>query len=354
MPDLAPDERDARSHRLTGALLGVALGDALGLPFEGLSPDAVRFDGVDRFRLLGRTGFVSDDTEQSALILASCLRGGADDDACVRAFRRAMIGWFWRLPFGIGGATLRACVRMSLGIRRSGVRSAGNGAAMRAGVLGVALADAPLRRRTLGRRLAEVTHIDSRAVEAALYVAELAALAARRPPALEVSARETLVEDARAVVESPVLVDALNAAVQLAARDEVCLDEATRTLGHTGFVVHSIAICTFVFLRSGHDALASIEACLRAGGDTDTHAAIVGGWVGASLGDVWPPGLVARLHDGPFGPRHLRALAAATVEGRPPPRWSSMAALVRNLVLYPVILAHGFARLVPWRSRGGT
>lgn len=63
-----------RQDRVLGALLGVALGDALGLPFEGLSMRRVarRFRGADRFRLVGRTGFVSDDTEQTALVLASC------------------------------------------------------------------------------------------------------------------------------------------------------------------------------------------------------------------------------------------------------------------------------------------
>jgi len=77
--------------RTLGALLGVALGDAAGLPFEGLSMKrvATRFDRADEFRLLGKAGFVSDDTEQSALVAQALARGGSDDDACVRAFRRS-------------------------------------------------------------------------------------------------------------------------------------------------------------------------------------------------------------------------------------------------------------------------
>ncbi len=59
--------------RLAGTLLGTALGDALGLPAEGLGARAIRrrFGRLDRFRLLGSTGFVSDDTEQSALVAQS-------------------------------------------------------------------------------------------------------------------------------------------------------------------------------------------------------------------------------------------------------------------------------------------
>jgi ADP-ribosylglycohydrolase len=66
--------------RLLGVLLGTALGDALGLPAEGMSARAIarRFGRMDRFRLLGSTGFVSDDTEQAALI-AQALAQHPDD-----------------------------------------------------------------------------------------------------------------------------------------------------------------------------------------------------------------------------------------------------------------------------------
>ncbi|MCB9611237.1 MAG: ADP-ribosylglycohydrolase family protein [Sandaracinus sp.] len=351
-PPPVPNRQSTSSSRLAGALFGVALGDALGLPFEGLGVDAVRsrFERADRFRLFGRTGFVSDDTEQSTLLLESLRRGGDDDDACVRAFRRAMVGWFWRLPFGIGGATLRACLRLSFGVRPSGVRSAGNGAAMRAGVLGVVLADDPGRRRRLGKRLAEVTHRDERAVQGALYVAELAALASRGAADTH-DARWELVRRARNVLAEPSLVAAVESARELVAR-EASVSDASRALGHTGFVVHSLGLCTFVFLRFGGEPMRALEACIEAGGDTDTHGAIVGCWVGASHGDVWPRALVSRLHDGPFGPTHLRALVHATAADEVLPHWSRIAAFARNLALYPVVLAHGFSRLLLSRAPG--
>ncbi|HXX93592.1 MAG TPA: ADP-ribosylglycohydrolase family protein, partial [Planctomycetota bacterium] len=135
--------------RLTGTLLGTALGDALGLPAEGMSARRIarRFGRVHRFHLLGRTGFVSDDTEQSALVAQSLARHPGDRDLCVRAFRRSLLGWFWRLPWGVGLATVRASFRIMLGRRPSGVRSAGNGAAMRAAVLGAYFHDRPDERR---------------------------------------------------------------------------------------------------------------------------------------------------------------------------------------------------------------
>ncbi len=95
--------------------------------------------------------------------------------------------------------------------------------------------------------------------------------------------------------------------------------------------------------------MSGIEAAIRAGGDTDSHAAIVGGWLGALHGaTALPMRLIRRIHDGPFGPTHLEELATSVVEGAPTPAWSWPYALLRNLALYPVILAHGFARLLPW------
>ena len=203
-------------------------------------------------------------------------------------------------------------------------------------------------RRRLGRALATVTHTDERAVEGALYVSELSALCASP----EARTRAALVSAAREVVRDPAILDAIDTAVR-SAREP--LDDAAAQLGTTGFIFHTVGLCTYVFLRFGEDPMSGIDACIRAGGDTDSHAAIVGGWLGALHGAAaLPLPLVRRIQDGPFGPTHLERLAAAVVAGGPPPRWSWMYALARNLMLYPVILAHGFARLVPWRSRGGT
>ena len=138
--------------RLIGTLLGTALGDALGLPAERMSPGAIqrRFGRVDRFRLFGRTGVVSDDTEQTVLSAQSLVRHPADLDCCVEAFRKSLLGWFCRLPWGIGRATLRSCLRIALGIHPSGVRSAGSGAAMRAAILGTSSTTNPKQGKRLG------------------------------------------------------------------------------------------------------------------------------------------------------------------------------------------------------------
>jgi ADP-ribosyl-[dinitrogen reductase] hydrolase len=60
-----------RERALRGALWGTALGDALGLRYEGLSARAVSrsFDPLAGVGLVGTRLVVSDDTEQTALVL---------------------------------------------------------------------------------------------------------------------------------------------------------------------------------------------------------------------------------------------------------------------------------------------
>lgn len=342
-----PDQDEAHDHDL-----GTALGDALGLPAERMSARAIarRFGRVDRFRLLGRTGFVSDDTEQAALVAQSLARHPDDVDGCARAFRRSLLGWFARLPWGVGRATVRSCVRIGLGISPSGVMSAGNGASMRAAIVGAFLHDRPERRRAFGRALAEVTHRDVRAVEGALYVAELTASCVRSPRG---GSPAPCQEEARRIVADAELGEAIDRAVELAVRG-ADTPEAATACRTSGFVVHTLAFATYGLLRFGLDPLPALTEAVSAGGDTDSIGAILGGWLGALHGESGlPSALVGRIHDGPFGPTHLRALASCLGEiheGRPgrPPRYSPAAAMARNLALYPVILGHGLRRLAPF------
>jgi ADP-ribosylglycohydrolase len=342
---------ESGDERLTGILLGTALGDALGLPCEGMSARAIarRFGKVDRFRLLFDRGFVSDDTEQSALIAQSLARHPDDVEACVRAFRRSLFGWFCRLPWGVGKATLFSCVRIGIGLRPTGVRSAGNGAAMRSAIVGGFFRDRPHRRREFARALAEVTHRDPRAVEGAVFVAEVAALAALGPG--DVS-RIAILREAGQVVEDPTLATALGRASELAA-DVRTPGDAARECGTSGYVVETLAFASYCFARFGDDPMQALTRSIQAGGDTDSIAAILGGWLGALHGpERLDATLLGRIHDGPFGPSHLRALGdclAGRIEGRcePPPSYSITHSLARNLALYPVVVGHGLRRLLP-------
>jgi ADP-ribosylglycohydrolase len=121
-----------RRERLVGLLLGTAVGDALGLPREGMSARrAARMFGGAPLRhrfFLGR-GMVSDDTEHACMTAQALLASGGDAAGFARSLAWRLRGWILSAPAGIGFGTLRAILKLWIGFSpsASGVRSAGNG-----------------------------------------------------------------------------------------------------------------------------------------------------------------------------------------------------------------------------------
>ena len=188
-PPVLP-RRTMPADRLAGCLLGTAVGDALGLPRENLSPrraarlfpgpvrhgllPAVRPVGGNRWR-----GMVSDDTEHTVLSALGPDRGADRPGALRPRPRPAVEVVAGRRPLrvgqsdadrlrdrprtrpsgasrsGLGKATLIACAKLCVGVPpdRSGAPSAGNGPVMRAALPGVFFLNDPERRRAFGRGL---------------------------------------------------------------------------------------------------------------------------------------------------------------------------------------------------------
>src|SRR3954471_4814661 len=157
----------ADERSLTSCLTGMAVGDALGLPHEGLSPRRARrrFPDVDRFHFLVGRGMFSDDTEHACMTGQALLYSGGDGPRFARSLAWRLRWWLVGCPPAIGLATLKACLKLWLGFgpNRSGVWSAGNGPCMRAPVLGVALENCPELIAEFVRRCTRITHTDPKA-----------------------------------------------------------------------------------------------------------------------------------------------------------------------------------------------
>src|SRR5262249_57883228 len=101
----------ARPDQIVGVILGTAVGDALGLPREGLSRRRARklFGGPPlRHRFLFGHGMVSDDTEHTCMTAQALLRAPEDVDAFARSLAWRLRFWLLGLPAATGWATLRA------------------------------------------------------------------------------------------------------------------------------------------------------------------------------------------------------------------------------------------------------
>jgi len=290
--------------RFRGALLGVAVGDALGFPFEGsthsfmaaLGPDAMQAFEAHRSGYFP-PGQFSDDTQMSiatveAILAAKGFSGRAIAEAFLPLWRENRI--IGRSP----GCTeaIERLIERTADWRTSGCEEgrAGNGAAKRAIPLGLWNYDEPERLVEETVLAAEITHRDPRAVAGAVGVAAAVAYA--------ITHREVILGEWIDAVSTgmapiaPAFARHLQELPHLLSRGE---PEAIRTIGRFGFddpglappdrvsafVVPSVMTAFYWFLRHPDDWRATVAGCLRSGGDVDTIASIGGGISGAFNGE---------------------------------------------------------------------
>lgn len=356
----------SRQH-FAGLLLGGAVGDALGLPAEGLSPARQRkwWPGDLRQRLLFGRGMISDDTEHAFMTAQALLEAGGDVERFRRSLAWKLRWWFVALPAGVGLATARACLRLCFGVppERSGVNSAGNGPAMRSAILGAVFAHEPGKRREFVRASTRLTHLDPRAETAALAVAEAAAWIARssrgdKAPSESSESEPPYVgcyEDALRCLRISEDSEWLEAWSQM----EKSLQQGDSVPGFarglgleqgvSGYAYHTVPVALYAWLRHRGDFATAVTDAIRCGGDTDTVAAIVGALAGCDVGVGGIPNWWReRLCDWPRSPELLRRVAAElALPAGQPVRWFWPGLIPRNLCFLAVVLLHGFRRLLP-------
>ena len=347
-----------------GFVLGMAVGDSLGLPREGLTPRrASRLYGSAPLRhhfVFGR-GMVSDDTEHMVMTAHALLAEPDDSVRFARHLARRLRWWLLGLPAGVGLATAKSIIRLWLGWSpaSSGVRSAGNGPAMRAGVLGLCLHRDEAKLREYVRVSTRLTHTDPRAETGALLIA-LAARAALHSKETPLDAASFL---AACRIEAPD--DEWQHVLEQVQTSLTSGESATQFAkrlglqrGVTGYIVHTVAAVLFCWLRWPGEFRRPMEAIIELGGDADTTAAILGGLLGASHGaDSIPPEWLDGLIEWPCSVTWLRGQLApamrliaqtdsstATLHVS---RWRWSAQLARNALFLLIVLFHGFRRLLP-------
>ena len=355
------------STSLIGSLLGTAVGDALGLPYEGLTPQrATKLLGKpERHRFLFGHGMISDDTEHScmvaqALIIAGVERHGSDQKAIER-FKRNLAWrfrfWLLQLPAGVGSATARSIIKLWLGFSpdNSGVYSAGNGPAMRAAIIGAAIDDEATLCNVV-RASTRITHSDPDAEYGALVVA-LAARIARRSE--QVSSEqllfqlEQLIDPSEARDRFIALIEQVGESVDRAESVTQFASSLGLSKGVTGYVCHTVPVALHAWLSHPGQFDKAIIEIIQCGGDADTVAAIVGGIIGAGVGkEGIPAGWLDHLWEWPRSVRWMERLAlqlSQSVDGekqRPLNPWR-LFIVPRNLFFLIIVLLHGFRRLLP-------
>ena len=347
---------------IVGCLLGTAVGDALGLPYEGVSPQrAKRMLGPpDRYRFVFGRGMISDDTEHTCMVAQCLMESNGDVDRFTRLFAKRLRWWILALPAGVGKATARAGIKLWLGAKpeRAGVFSAGNGPAMRSAILGAAIDDRERMLRFV-RASARLTHTDPKAEFGAIAVA-LAARHARLTR--EVDASVWIAETEEAIGASGAeFIELLKQAIA-SVDDDQPTESFAKTLGLTGgvsgYTYHTVPVAIHAWLSHSGQYSDAIESIIRCGGDADTTAAIVGGILGTQVGRGGiPERLLTGICEWPRSVRWMEELGrqlADTIDSSQQtttpiraPRAGAVAVILRNLLFLAIVLFHGFRRLAP-------
>lgn len=352
-----------------GAVLGMAVGDALGTTYEFKRIDQAPYPtlatepatdvvGGGPFGLVA--GQITDDTQMAICIARSLLASPPDrrgfDRLNALDIATRYVAWYQH-AFDVGSQTSSALGVIQSGTdvmaagrtvwHNSGRRAAGNGSLMRTAPLGVALAGCPVEQIIEGALTDSLlTHADPRCVLAAasfdVAIAHAINATGSRDPAvlgaaMTAAARAALPLCAARLRElwrdnTDDLAAITNAESDLARDLDAALADDPGVYGSeldvqrtSGFVRVAFRLAFWHVVHTGwRDAVVDVAS---RGGDADTNAAIVGALVGARDGisaipRPWLDRVLAVTQPGPADwaaahhPRDLVALALSLQGGR--------------------------------------
>lgn len=345
--------------RFQGLLLGTAVGDALGLPTEGLSARRSErmFKPPLRHRFIFGYGMVSDDTEHAVFTAQSLIAHPCIVERFAGRLAWCLRLWLLSLPAGVGFATLLSIFRLWVGVSasQSGVRSAGNGAAMRAASIGAFLHRRPEDLEKFIKAACRLTHSDFRAEIGARAVANVAVLGMNSKKRPEASVFLDILRLAGSTEKDWKKIVGY---IECALRDNVSVREFARSIGAkdgvSGYVYETVPVVVFAWFTHYDNFAATLQSVIECGGDTDTTGALVGALSGATVGaseipKEWILGLAEYPRNVPFLMKLGRQLELASVspELAHPVRYFWPAVLPRNVIFLVAVLVHGFRRLFP-------
>ena len=306
---------DPRFSRAYGALAGLALGDALGMPTQAMSPEQIRAvygritglvdgDASQPYAPGMPAGSVTDDTEQALLVASLLVRGRGSSSGRVALdageFAHALLAWEdSMIERGsldlLGPSTKAALKRVRAGEDPLSVGGAGttNGAAMRVTPIGIAIStEDPQAFADAVWSSCQVTHATRQGFQSAALVAAAVSMGIDTPRSAA-SDMTALLWKAVSYVDSlpergawtpdPDVVAATRRAMQLVANPaSSSLECLVEQVGTSVASAQAIPMA-FALLARDPSPQALLDAA-NIGGDTDTIGAIAGAILGAVLG----------------------------------------------------------------------
>lgn len=301
--------------RFLGCLLGLAIGDAFGMPVEGWSHERISetYGWITGYlpkkdaagTEIVAAGEITDDTELALCHVESLITAGGYVDPETTGLR------FLRLYNGDSRKFMGRTTKLAL--ERAGETGdfqngavgdwpAGNGVAARIAPLGLMHALGRLNPEVFTRdvmRAGLITHCHPEALNGALAMAYAVRLLASEevPP-------EVLIDEVLAFIDEDDVARKLRLAGRLTrsggSRERDIANLAR--IGTSGYVGESVAAALYCFVTHADDFESAVLTAVNAGGDTDTIGAMTGALAGVHVG---APEIPAQLVDGLEGRMYI-------------------------------------------------
>lgn len=293
-----------------GTLIGGAIGDAMGAPFEGLWAESIpSADSLAKFYHEYHGYPIGQYTDDTQLTLATIRSIVGENDVVVADIARSIAElWRHRSVIGPGGACTQAAERyLATGeFRGMGAPEgqAGNGTAMRTAALGLWFGDDSESLIRVVADVSRITHQDSRSVAGGVAVA-IAASHLSLNVDIVPSAFCGLIANSCRPINAEVadllqrLPDALHSSnvLEFLAHSGRASPEFKRPI-ISPFVIPTVLASIYCILTHLDSWIDAVTTAVRLGGDVDTLGAIVGGLAGARHGiDAIPDNLIDDLQD---------------------------------------------------------
>lgn len=283
--------------KFLGCIVGTAVGDALGQPYEGFLRPQLEKIGNLKSNYRGR---YTDDTQLTLAIANSLIEGrGYNRNILIEKF----VGWLEEPPIGPGVGCLTGVYNLAKGVIKPSI-SGGNGTAMRVSPIGLFYNKE--ENLNLLKKYAKdssiLTHDHFAASAGAITVARAVAYVLNHDDIDRKEFINTLVE----FIDEPEFKEFHKYLLELPDYFEMPIKDALRELGLkgvkspyieifntpyikgkgviSGYTIPTVLCALYTFLLTPNDYIKSIEEVIRGAGDTDTTGAICGAISGAFNG----------------------------------------------------------------------
>jgi poly(ADP-ribose) glycohydrolase ARH3 len=302
--------------KFQGCLLGVAIGDTLGHPFEGKLRSRI-FSYFKNFEEFLNSNFdlfrtYTDDTQLTIHLAKALIKGnGFNMDYIVREF----VNWLDDPPIGPGYGCISSIRKLKYGIpwEQAASNSGGNGTTMRIAPVGLFYCKDPKALKTAAIKTSIITHSHSAASAGAIVIARAIAYLIDKNPNTGFSVDEffNVIISAISNSQDEIWKEFIEILYKLKSNLNIPLESGLIKFSQAGvkspyfieeylgqafvhpYTISTVVCSIFIFLKN----LSSFKDCIlelaTAGGDSDTVGAIGGSLAGAYFGlQNIPPNLV--------------------------------------------------------------